>query len=184
MSIPFSLGKNIQHLRKQKELSLDTLAERSKVSKAMLSQIEKGKVNPTIGILWKIAEGLHVQLRDLIASEPGRVLFELKDRPSSTILTSDDGKCEIQILSPPKMIESVELYLLHFQPGGTLGSSPHSPRTEEFVTALEGKLEVRSGDRTAKIEPYQSLHYSADVAHEIRNVGRHDAKAYLAVRYQ
>jgi len=180
---PF-LGKNIQHLRKQKNLSMDALAERSQVSKAMLSQIEKGKVNPTIGILWKIAQGLHVQLRDLITSEPGKVLFEKKDVSNSTVLKSDDGKCDIQILSPPKMIESVELYLLHFQPGGTLESQPHSPHTEEIVTALEGQLEVRSGDQVMKIDPYASVHYSADVPHAIKNVSKAMARAYLAVRYQ
>lgn len=177
------LGKNIQNLRKHKGLSLDVLATRSKVSKAMLSQIEKGRVNPTIGILWKIAEGLSVQLRDLIAMEERRLLFDRKDQSNSPILKTDDGKCAIQILSPPKMIESVELYLLHFEAGGVLESQAHSPNTEEIVTALEGELEVESGGQTARIEPYASLHYSADVAHTIRNNTRKPAKAYLAVRY-
>ncbi len=182
-SLP-KIGRNIERLRRQRELSLDNLAERSRVSKAMLSQIEKGRVNPTIGILWKIAEGLNVQLRDLISMEPGKILFERKDVANSTILMSDDGKCEIQVLSPPKMIESVELYLLHFQPGGRLDSKAHTPHTEEIVTALEGEIEIRSGDQEARLKPYASLHYSADVAHEIRNPTRSPAKAYLAVRYQ
>lgn len=177
------IGKNIQRLRKGKGLSLEALAERSQVSKAMLSQIEKGKVNPSIGVLWKIAEGLHVLLRDLITLERGKLLFEVRDRSNSTVLHSDDGKVEIQILSPPKMIESVELYLLHFEPGGSLASAPHSPQTEEIATALEGKLEVLSGDSVAVIEPYASLHYSADVPHTIRNPTDKPAKAYLAVRY-
>lgn len=176
-------GKNIQFYRKQKGLSLENLAERSRVSKAMLSQIEKGKVNPTIGLLWKIAEGLHVQLRDLINLERAGAIFQPKDRADCTVLLSDDRKCEIQILSPPKMIETVELYLLHFKPGGRLESSAHSPQTEEIVTALEGRLEVRSGDRVTVLEAWSSLHYSADVAHCIRNCGDGPAKAYLAVRY-
>ncbi|MBI1785289.1 helix-turn-helix transcriptional regulator [Candidatus Sumerlaeota bacterium] len=184
MSTPPRFGKNIEQLRRQRGLSLDSLAERSQVSKAMLSQIEKGKVNPTIGILWKIAEGLNVQLRDLISSEPASVLFEIKEKSGSTILLSDDGRCEIQVLSPPKMIESVELYLLHFQSGGKLQSQAHSPHTEEIITAIEGELEIRSGNHSAKLTPYMSLHYSADVPHMIRNAGRGEAKAYLAVRYQ
>jgi transcriptional regulator with XRE-family HTH domain len=179
-----AISKNIRQLRKERALSLESLAERSGVSKAMLSQIEKGKVNPTIGILWKIAEGLGVQLRDLISAEERRLRFDQKNLANSTTLKSDDGKCDIQILSPPKMIESVELYLLHFAPGGALESQAHSPHTEEFVTALQGRLEVASGDRSVQLEPYESLHYSADVPHAIRNVGPAPAKAYLAVRYQ
>lgn len=177
-------GKNIQRIRKEKGLSLDTLAERSKVSKAMLSQIEGGKVNPTVGILWKIAEGFNVQLQDILVMSRPHVLFEVKDKSTAPILLSDDGKCELQILSPPKMIESVELYLLHLQTGGVLASLPHFPNTEEICTALDGKIEITAGERKLEIEPYQSVHYSADVAHSIRNVARKPSVAYLAVRYQ
>lgn len=179
------VGKNIQHLRKEKALSLDALAERSQVSKAMLSQIEQDKVNPTVGLLYKIAEGLNVQLQDLIAIDRPHLRFEIMDKANSPLLRSDDGKCEIQILSPPKMIESVELYILHFEPGGELVSGPHFANTEEIATALKGKLEITAGDRTSVIEPYASAHYSADVPHVIRNASkRAKAIGYLAVRYQ
>ena len=181
---PPPLGKNIQRLRREKALSLDVLAERSGVSKAMLSQIEQDKVNPTIGLLWKIAEGLNVQLQDLMAISQPHVYFELKDKSNSPIIRSEDGKCEIQILSPPKMIESVELYLLHFQPKGVLESLPHFPHTEEICTALKGKIEVIAGGKTLELEPYKSVHYSADVAHTIRNASGSPAVAYLVVRYQ
>jgi transcriptional regulator with XRE-family HTH domain len=183
MTHPPNFGKNIQRLRKQRSLSLDMLADRSQVSKAMLSQIEQGKVNPTVGVIWKIAQGLNVQLQDLLVMERPAVRFEIKEKSNSTILHSDDGLVELQILSPPKMIESVELYLLHFKTGGALESLPHFPNTEEICTALEGQFEIRAGERTATIEPYQSVHYSADVPHAIRNASKSPAVAYLAVRY-
>lgn len=184
MTHPPNFGKNIQRLRKERSLSLDTLADRSQVSKAMLSQIEQGKVNPTIGVIWKIAQGLNVQLQDLLVIERPSIRFEMKEKSNSTILHSDDGRVELQILSPPKMIEAVELYLLHFQERGALESLPHFPNTEEICTAVQGKLEISVGEKSTVIEPYQSLHYSADVPHTIRNIMRGPAVAYLAVRYQ
>lgn len=184
MTHPPHFGKNIQRLRKERALSMDTLADRSQVSKAMLSQIEQDKVNPTVGIIWKIAQGLNVQLQDLLVMDRPAVHFEVKEKSNSTILHTDDGKVELQILSPPKMIESVELYLLHFQDGGTLESLPHFPNTEEICTALQGKMEIAAGDKKVQIEPYQSVHYSADVPHAIRNLSKKPAVAYLAVRYQ
>lgn len=177
-------GKNIQRLRKEKSLSLDSLADRSRVSKAMLSQIEQGKVNPTVGIMWKIAEGLHVQLQDLITMSRPDIRFEVKEKGNSPILYSDDRTCEIQILSPPKMIEHVELYLLHFKEGGALESLPHFPHTEEICTAMSGRIEITAGEQTSQIEPYASVHYSADVPHVVRNLSPHPAVAYLAVHYQ
>ncbi|MBM4082873.1 MAG: helix-turn-helix transcriptional regulator, partial [Planctomycetes bacterium] len=57
---PPALGKNVLRFRKRKNLSLDELAQRSGVSKAMLSQVEQEKVNPTVAVVWKIAHGLGV----------------------------------------------------------------------------------------------------------------------------
>lgn len=181
---PPQLGKSIQARRKERGLSLDVLAERSQVSKAMLSQIESDKVNPTVGLLWRIAEGLNLQLQDLLVINRPQTHFEVKDRANSPILKSDDGLCDLQILSPPNMIESVELYIVYFKPGGTLASRPHFPNTEEICTCVRGKIEVISGDRTEKIDPYKSVHYSADVPHTLKNVSRGESVAYLAVRYQ
>ena len=44
--------------------------ERSGVSKAMLSQIETNKVNPTIATIWKIARGLNIEIQDILDSKP------------------------------------------------------------------------------------------------------------------
>ena len=41
------LGGALQAIRKERKLTLEQLADRSGVSKSMLSQIERGKVNPT-----------------------------------------------------------------------------------------------------------------------------------------
>ena len=50
--------------------------------------------------------------------------------------------------------------------------------------AVDGEFEIVAGEKTAIIEPYQSVHYSADLPHAIRNKSRGPAVAYLAVRYQ
>ena len=68
--------------------------------------------------------------------------------------------------------------------GGALASMPHFPHTEEICTAIRGEIEVQAGDERATIEPYKSIHYSADVPHTIRNKGGQEAVCYLAVRYQ
>ena len=42
------IGAIIKEIRKEKQMTLKILSEKSGVSKAMLSQIESAKVNPTI----------------------------------------------------------------------------------------------------------------------------------------
>lgn len=58
------LGKviaiNLRNLRTERNLTLGQLSKISGISKAMLSDIEKGGSNPTINTIWKIANGLNV----------------------------------------------------------------------------------------------------------------------------
>ena len=71
---PPQIGSNIQKIRKEQQLTLEALAERSGVSKAMLSQIESDKVNPTVLTIYKIARGLEVELDAILKGgwEPAR----------------------------------------------------------------------------------------------------------------
>ena len=57
---PPAIGVNVKRQRLDQKMSLDKLAEASGVSKAMLSQVESAKVNPTIATMWKIAHALKV----------------------------------------------------------------------------------------------------------------------------
>ncbi|WP_018704083.1 helix-turn-helix domain-containing protein [Anaeromusa acidaminophila] len=68
-----TISKNLAKLRLQKRLSLDKLSELSGVSKAMLSQIERGESNPTVNTLWKIATGLRVSFNDLLWEDKQQV---------------------------------------------------------------------------------------------------------------
>ena len=56
-------------MRREKGLTLEELAERSGVSRAMLSKIERGEKNPTLIVAAKLAEGLGVSLSRLLGVE-------------------------------------------------------------------------------------------------------------------
>ena len=52
------IAENLKRIRKAGNMSLDTMAARTGVSKSMLGQIERGESNPTVATIEKIAEGL------------------------------------------------------------------------------------------------------------------------------
>lgn len=67
------IGKNIYKIRKDKGLSLSELAERAKISKSYLSNIERNlNQNPSINMIEKIATVLDVELQVLLADEKSR----------------------------------------------------------------------------------------------------------------
>ncbi len=57
MDVNKIIAQNVKKLRKKRKLTLDAASEITGVSRSMLAQIEKGDVNPTISVLWKIANG-------------------------------------------------------------------------------------------------------------------------------
>lgn len=180
----FEIGERVRNHRKRAGLSLDALAQASGVSKAMLSQIEQNKANPTVAIVYKIAEGLGVDLSVLMGlDQPRRRFVVLRADDAKQVFLSDE-KVTVRTLSPLDMEKDVEFYEILLGPGGQLDSSPHFRNTEEYLTVAQGRIVLSSADEEILLHKGDSAHYSADVPHRIRNGGRGKARLYLVVKYR
>lgn len=60
-----AFGVRVRLLRKERNLTMEKLAELSGIDYRQLSYIELGDVNPTISSASAIAKGLQVSLKDL-----------------------------------------------------------------------------------------------------------------------
>ncbi|MFP4010180.1 MAG: helix-turn-helix domain-containing protein [Spirochaetaceae bacterium] len=183
-SQPPLIGANIRERRQQQGLTLSVLAERSGVSKAMLSQIESEKVNPTVAMVWKIARGLDVDINELFAgsTEPVRH-FHLTRRDDIPVLDTDEEGLHMKVLTPLSLVEDLEMYLLTFSVGGELKSRPHFPGTEEFLTVINGRIRVRAGERVEELGEGDFIRYQCDVDHDIENLGDDEAVVHMVVRF-
>ena len=75
MDLGQQIGANLKQLRTERGLTLGQLSSLAGISKAMLSELEKGNANPTINTLWKIANGLKVPYTRLMeGAEPPATL--------------------------------------------------------------------------------------------------------------
>ena len=59
------VGLNLQRLRREKGYSQEDLSVRSGVHQTYLSDVERGKRNPTVLVLDRIARALSADLEDL-----------------------------------------------------------------------------------------------------------------------
>jgi XRE family transcriptional regulator, regulator of sulfur utilization len=181
---PPKIGANIQKMRKDEGLTLDALAERSGVSKAMLSQIESDKVNPTVLTIWKIARGLEVELDAILKGgwEPARKFSVTRSDDAVVLDTADNGP-HIQVFSPVSMAEDLEIYQVSFDPASELASGPHAPRSEEFLTVLEGRVTVEAGEKSAELSAGDFINYHCDIDHIIANPFAEPARIQMVVRF-
>ena len=93
-SQPPSVGTALAALRQQHGLSLDELSRQSGVSKSMLSQIERNQTNPTIAIVWRLANALGVEMGELIAgtAKASAPTISLVSAHLTPTMRSPDGK--------------------------------------------------------------------------------------------
>ncbi|MCW2310104.1 helix-turn-helix domain-containing protein [Rhodobium gokarnense] len=186
MSTP-EIGPVLQRRRKAEGLTLGQLAERSSVSKSMLSQIERGQANPTFAVLWSLTRALGIELADLVdgavpAGTGGTI--EIVSPHAIPEMRSPDGQCRLRIFSPPQMAGMTEWYELTVEPGGILDSSAHTHGATEHLTVYEGALTVTSGGASERAHAGDTARYPADTAHSIANRGDAAARALLVVAYR
>ena len=63
--LPKALGKRIQKLRRNTELTQEELAEKIGISRAYMGFIEQGRYSPSLEVLEKIAKVLRIKMSDL-----------------------------------------------------------------------------------------------------------------------
>lgn len=64
--ICLEIGNKIRFIRNYKGISLEELSEKCGIDPAPLSKLERGETNPTIMTLYRIAQGLNVELAEII----------------------------------------------------------------------------------------------------------------------
>lgn len=179
---PPRVGATLQTLRQGQGLSLDELSRRAGVSKSMLSQIERNQANPTVAVVWRLANALRVDLSELLGGErPSAPAIELVPAHGTPGMSSPDGLCKLRILGPIDLAGQFEWYELTVQPGGALESAAHEPGSREHLSVLSGSLEVSAGQVTQKLKTGETARYAADGPHAIRNASKHAASALLVV---
>lgn len=72
MDVRAQVGLNLQKLRRQRELSQEELAARALVHQTYLSGLERGKRNPSLLVLARLANALDVEIEEIVRQPPGR----------------------------------------------------------------------------------------------------------------
>lgn len=69
MDMRLLVGRNVKRIRIARGLTQEELAERSGFSQQYLSDLERGRRNPTIVSLWELAQALDATPVDLITPD-------------------------------------------------------------------------------------------------------------------
>jgi transcriptional regulator with XRE-family HTH domain len=183
-SITRHFGTRVRQLRGAKAWSLEELAAASGVSRSMLSQIEREKVNPTLAVTLRIAQAFGLGLGELLEMPQASSSVNVIRAADRAYHYRSEREFRIRTLSPLNLEKDVEFYEIRLQPGGILRSAPHFEGTREFLTVQKGLVEVQSAEDSELLHAGDSASYRADVSHAIVNRGRSEALLFLVDIYR
>lgn len=179
-----SLSSRIKQQRKALAWTLEQLANQSGVSRSMLSQIERGKANPTLAVTCKIAEAFNISIAELIEEPWTQPSIEVTRGNDKNTILRNDKSAFIQVLTPVHSAENTEFYLLKLPAEGELNSLPHFKGTKEIITVQSGSVTVISGSDTTQLNAGDSAYYLADQDHRIINTSKETAIIYMVASFK
>lgn len=175
-------GEAVRLRRSKMGFSLGELAERTSVSKAMLSDIETGKKNPTLRVACSIASGLDCQISDLLDVPPD-VQFEKLEGDRRKVLIDPSNGVERHLLSPPMVQHGIQVLLFVFPPKSEVFWNADGAGVIEHATCVEGEIAIAvdKGDESVTLHPNESVNFSSDVDHRFSNPTDKPARVFVVI---
>lgn len=174
------IGTNLKIIRKKKQLTLEALSKITDVSISMLGEIERGITNPTITVLWKIADGLKIPFTDLIQEEKASVSI-VYNKDAKPII--DDSGFKISSLFNFDPEKKIEIYYKTIEPGSFHESNGHITGIEEYIMICDGTMSLQIGDEIYILSKGDSINFNGNVYHCYKNAGNHTLSAYMILYY-
>ena len=173
------IAANLQSIRKERQMTLQDLADLTGVSKSMLGEIERGTSNPTITVLWKIITGLKISISHLIHEQDAdcRMVRENEWRTLNTT------PADISMIFECDHTRNFEVYHMEFQPGTSYASDRHDLGVVEYMMVYAGCFTITVNHKSFELARGDSLLFDADTPHAYVNNGDSVARAYSLIHY-
>lgn len=181
------IGERIKHLRLKKSMGLVELGRHTGLSASFLSQLETGRVVPTLRNLARIAMVFSKDLSYFFEPEP-QTLFRVhraKDRvrlPQSGVADPTYYFESLGYMVPDRQLDPYFAEFLPAKKGREARAHQHTGC--EFLILLSGRLDIQHGDVTHHIEAGDAIYFDADTIHSYQCSGEASATAIIVTLQQ
>lgn len=151
------LAARLAALRAESGLSLEELAQRSGISRATLSRLERGETSPTAAMLGRLCAVHGWTLSRLMAEAEGTApaLVRLADQPR---WTDPETGFRRRAASPPGAGLRMEMVACELPAGAAIAyPAPPVPRMEQHLLLTAGALRFEHGPQAWELAPGDCL---------------------------
>jgi transcriptional regulator with XRE-family HTH domain len=157
------IGRVLRQERNRLGLSASELARRAGVSKASVSQLESGTGNPSVELLWALADGLGVPFATLVETENFAPTMIRAGSATPVLASGSHYSAALLSACPPGARR--DIYLVTAEPGEAKRSAPHQAGTVEHVVLVAGSADVGPTDSPLVLRAGDYLSYRGDAEH-------------------
>lgn len=164
------LAMRIRDLRKKRGLTLEQLAERSGLTRSVLSKVENFRVTPSLPALGRIAKALQVSVAEIfegLDEKPELVVVRKNER---TLVERDRPKSKIryEALAHKRQNKAMEPFLVQIPPGNARKEAL-THEGEEFLLVLSGEIDLEYGDTVVHLGQDDAAYFEGSVKHRLVN---------------
>jgi len=160
--IDLLIATQLLTLRQSQGLSLADLAERSGVSKAMISKVERAQSSPTAVLLGKLAAGLGVPLAQLLTEEKAQPQ-RLRRRADQEVWRDPQAGYLRRQVAERQAGSGVEMVEIELPREAQVDYPRWSGKPyRQCLWMLEGALQVDYGDERFELAPGDRLDFGVD----------------------
>ena len=164
------IGKKLKDTRLKNDMTIQDLAERSRVSSNMISRIERGLTIPSVEILMKLANAFGMSISYFVEeAEKGSTLVFTPKGKGEPIFFFED-KHQITSLTQGIRDPSFTVFYDTIEEGCSSGEGGMVHNGEEFAQVIEGSLEFVIDEDRYVLNEGDSLVFKASLPHRWRNV--------------
>jgi len=164
------IGKKLKATRLKNDMTIQELAESSRVSSNMISRIERGLTIPSVEILMKLANSFGMSINYFVEeAEKGTTVVHTRRGEGEPIFFFED-KHQITSLTQGIRDPSFAVFYDTLEENCDSGEGGMVHTGEEFALVLEGRLEFVIEEESYLLEKGDSIVFKASMPHRWKNL--------------
>lgn len=170
----YEIGKRFKKRRKEKDITIKSLAEYTGLSVGYLSNLENGVNSPTLENLAKICEALDSRITDMITDEaPGKTVIRKADCTINDYPQYNQQVSVIDFKRDNQIYEIITVY-----PGKVNETPGWRHMYSETCTVIQGTLTVKMEGAIYQLEQGDSIYIPEKHKHAIYNESSESCISY------
>jgi transcriptional regulator with XRE-family HTH domain len=172
-----NVGRQMRLLRRERGLSLRSLADLSGLNFNTLSLIETGKTSPSVSTLQQVANALGIAITAFFDSQPvKKSIIHQKSGARPHVAYS---QLILEDMAAGLNLRKAQPFLVTMEVGASSGPDAIVHTGHEFVYLIEGSITYTIDGGEYLLEPGDSLVFEAPLPHQWENTGEMPSRSLL-----